>query len=794
MRYFKLLFSTIALIGFIYLLSNPVGPLPAIGNLLNPHSGFWQNAESNSTHDIELQHESLIDEVEILYDDRHVPHIYAQNLEDLIFAQGYAIARERLWQMDITTRSIEGTTAEVLGTSTIEQDKKARQRGLERAARKAIESWQKSERGYHLLERFSAGVNFYIDQLDEASYPLEFKLLAYKPQYWEPYRTSLFIKAMALTLNAGNIDIPSTNALKALGSEKFNDLYPDKNKKQSPIIENVKWAPPSITFDDFEIGEHNEIIRTSERSEHESFIGSNNFALSGVKTASGNPILANDPHLKLTLPSIWLEMHLVCPEMNVYGVSLPGMPGITLGFNEYISWGQTNVGQDVLDIYEIAWVDESKKQYYLDGEVIDTEVKIETFKVKGEEDVIDTVLYTIWGPIKKENGVQTNYAQRWVSLDTPLPTETDVYLGINQSKNLSDFKKALKSFTTPAQNFIFSSNNGDIAMIVTGKFPVKAEQQGRFVQDGSTIKSAWKGFIPFDELPQQVNPERGFVASANQHSTDETYPYYYNGGFEDYRGRYINRRLSEMQSATRSDLMDLQLDAYSLKAEEALPLLLSKVNEIDLSPKEKEVKQALEEWDFVYDADDVRASYFDVLWATFYKMTFDEIFQLRDSIDVPYPEPFRLIEMMEEDTLHWVFDRVETPEVEDFGSVVNASFHSIGFDTLTIEPWGDRRNTTIDHLTNIPAFSINGIVSGGEGSTPNAITRHTGPSWRMVVEMDEKIKGYGIYPGGQSGNPGSMYFETFVEDWAAGNYYELNNSRNKNDVKATQTLKIKKGI
>lgn len=792
MRYFKLFFSTIALIGFIYFLSNSVASYPAIGDLLNPHSGFWKNAEPVKPDNVELEHASLLAEVEILYDDRHVPHIFAQNMEDLVFAQGYAIAKERLWQMDITTRSIEGTTAEILGESTIEQDKKARERGLERAAKTATASWRKNKDGFHLLERFSAGVNFYIDQIDEASYPLEFKLLGYEPQYWEPYRTALFIKAMALTLNAGHLDLPSTNALKALGSEKFYDLYPDRNKKQQPVIDNVKWLPPSITFDDFEIGEHNEIIQTSKRSDKESFIGSNNFALSGTRTASGKPILANDPHLKLTLPSIWLEMHLVCPGMNVYGVSLPGMPGITLGFNEHISWGQTNVGQDVLDIYKIKWVDDSRKQYFLDGKVRDTEVVVETIKVKGGSEVLDTVLYTHWGPIKKEGGLQTDYAQRWVSLDAPLPTEIDVYLNINQSKNYEDFKNALKSFATPAQNFIFSSKDGDIAIVVAGKFPAKAEQQGRFVQDGSTTKSAWKGFVPFEELAQQLNPERGFVASANQHSADESYPYYYNGGFDDYRGRYINRRLNEMQAATREDLMNLQLDAYSLKAEEGLPLLLSQINESDLSKKELEVKRALEAWDFVYRSDDVRASYFDILWSSFYQATFDEIYDLRDSIDIPYPEAFRLIELMEEDSSHWVFDISKTPEIEDFGDVVNASFHAIGFDTARVEPWGERRNTSIDHLSNIPAFSVNKITSGGEGSTPNAIGRHTGPSWRMVVQMDKEIKGYGIYPGGQSGNPGSIYFETFVEDWAAGKYYELNNSSNKADIKHIQDIKINK--
>jgi len=369
MRYFKLLISLIALLAILYSLSNPIASLPAIGNLMNPFTGFWQNAESLELEDAELYEASLKAKVQILYDSRRVPHIYAENMEDLLFAQGYAIARERLWQMDITTRAIEGKTSEVLGESTLNNDKRARQRGLPRAARIAEEAWKRNTKGYQLLERFSDGVNFYIDQLKPSDYSLEFKLLGYEPQHWEPYRTALFIKAMAVTLNAGHLDIPTSNVLKILGQEKFDDLYPDKNKKQSPIIEKSEWSVPSISYNEIEPYLIPETISTLDRSVPEVFVGSNNFALGGERTASGNAILANDPHLKLTLPSIWLEMHLVCPEMNAYGVSLPGMPGITLGFNEDISWGQTNVGQDVLDIYEVKWVDKEKSQYIIDGKI-----------------------------------------------------------------------------------------------------------------------------------------------------------------------------------------------------------------------------------------------------------------------------------------------------------------------------------------------------------------------------------------------------------------------------------------
>ncbi|GLR15782.1 penicillin acylase family protein [Portibacter lacus] len=795
MRYFKLVISLFLLIATIYLLSNPLNvgerSLPAIGDLINPFSGFWANAEKIENESDEFKAEGLKGNTSIKYDDRHVPHIFAENLSDLMFAQGYAIAKERLWQMDITTRSIEGKTAEILGESALSQDMTLRQKGMARSALLAVESWKKNERGYALVERFSDGINYFIDQLDPADYPLEFKLLGYEPQQWEPYRTALFIKAMAITLNSANNDMATTNALEVLGEEKFYDLYPDRNKKQSPIIEKGNWPSPAVSMNEVITNQINELFESIQRDDHHIFVGSNNFAVGGGKSASGHPVLANDPHLKLTLPSIWIEMHLVCPELNAYGVSLPGVPGIVIGFNEDISWGQTNVGQDVLDFYKMKWVDDEKRQYYIDGEIKDAEIVIEKFDVKGVGEVLDTVIYTEWGPVMKEEGRQTDLAQRWVSLDAPEPGEVDVFVNINQSKDFASFRNALRSFTAPAQNFIFSSKSGDIALSVVGKLPIKSDQQGRFIQDGSLSSSAWKGFIPFDELPMELNPERDFVASANQHSTDNGYPYYYNGGFEDYRGRYINSKLEGMTKVSSADLMNLQLDAYNLKAEEALPILLEELEQTKLSAKEKEVVDRLDDWNYTYTSNSIGASYFEEWWDVFYDMVFDEIVELRKEINVPYPEAFRLIELMEEEPDHWVFDVEDTDEVETLHSIVNQSLKKVGFDTLEVKAWSESRNTEINHLANIPAFASQKISSPGHRNTPNAISKYNGPSWRMVVEMTDPVKGYGIYPGGNSGNPGSQYYDNFVLDWADGQYYELNSSSDPDKIKLAYELTFK---
>ena len=796
MKYFRPIFSGILMLGFIYLLSISLKmgetSIPPIGSFLNPFSGFWQNADKTSLNDSAIFSEKLKADVDIHYDERNVPHIYAENLSDLIFGQGYAIAKERLWQMDITTRSIEGRSAEVLGNRSIKQDINIRRLGIVEGAKKAVQVWEQNPEGKEFLNSFCNGINHFINQLSPSDYPLEFKLLGYEPEEWTPFRTALFIKAMALTLNSRQMDIANSNALAVFGEEKFIDIDPEKNKKQSPIIQEKFWLDGYQSFvDDLHIYLEG-VTQTEERIEADPFVGSNNFAISGEKTKSGNPILANDPHLKLSLPSIWIEMHLVSPEMNAYGVSLPGMPGITLGFNEDIAWGQTNAGHDVFDIYRVKWTDDTKTKYIVDEKELETEVKVEEFNVKGGSIVSDTVLYTIWGPIKKENDQHTDLAQYWISNLAPTENEIMIYLNINKAKDYTAFKTALEAFSTPAQNFIYGAKNGDIAMTYAGKIPHKKDQQGRFIQDGSLSKNKWQGYVPFEEQPFEINPERNFVASANQHTTDASYPYYYNGGFEDYRGIYINRILEGLNNAQKEDLMNLQLDPYSLKAEEGLPILLEHLNPDKLSTKENEIVEVLKAWDYRYTADSKAASYFQKWWSNFYNLTYDEIFKKREKLNIPLPEEFRLIEMMEDEKEHPIFDVEGTTKKEVLSDLVNESFQSIGFDTLDLEVWSQERNTEINHLTSMPAFSRKITQSGGHGNTPNAISKFNGPSWRMIVELDDPVKAYGIYPGGQSGNPGSPFYDNFIDDWDNGKYYELNNARDPKDIKTLYSIKIRK--
>ena len=596
MKYLKFPFLFAMLIGVCYILSIPIpagdATLPPVGKFFNPFSGFWNNAQAVDTHkSLTIDLDAVSEPVEVVFDDRDVPHIFAQNIKDALFVQGYLHARDRLFQMDVAVRAASGKLSEILGEKTINLDRIRRQMGIEYASEKSIAAW-KEYPNYQNLDNYTKGVNFFLDNLSPKDYPIEFKLLGHEPGAWSNLKSSLFQKNMALTLCAGHSDIQSTNLLKHFGQETFNELYPEWNSKQSPIIPTSKnWDTVASNLSEAEaLSKSLSYYHEPPIPKHIPGIGSNNWAVAASKTKNGNAILANDPHLKLTLPSIWYEVHINTPDLNVYGVSLPGVPGVIIGFNDNIAWGVTNVGHDVLDWYKIKWLDEEQTKYELDGASKEVEYRIETIKVKGAPDIIDTVKYTHWGPVLPDNSPWKNYqglSMRWLALDAPDRDELNSFMDLAAGQNHDDYQNALKQYILPAQNFVFASVDGDVAIKVNGKLPIKNEQNGRFIKDGSKTANGWKGFIPRDELPADHKPERGFVSSANQHSTAPDYPYYYNGGFENYRGRIINDLLEEMEDITVDDMMNLHQNSVSYKAKDALPTMITSITKSSLTDSQK---------------------------------------------------------------------------------------------------------------------------------------------------------------------------------------------------------------
>ena len=816
MRTISFLISLAATVGLVYFLNNPVSvkgkTLPALGQYFNPFSGFWQNGDPIVPINKNYAFTGLKGDVKVSYDERQVPHIVAEHLEDALFVQGFLHAQNRLWEMDFLSHVSAGRLSEMLGEkelrphlTTLDIDKQSRRRGILQAAEKLVKYWQTDKDNFPLFESYCAGVNAYISQLKPVDYPIEYKTLGLTPEAWSPLKTALIAKYLTTDLALNDNDFAATNSLKVFGND-FDAMYPSDFKEQSPVVPNgTPWnfkaqasAPKPVNdYDDATslINIPHDDMMSSDPSN-----GSNNWVVSGSKTKSGHPILCGDPHLALRLPSVWYEQQITAQEINTYGVAVPGLPMITIGFNNHVAWTMTNVGHDVADWYAIKWADSTKTNYILDGKPVKADVHVETFNVKGRGVVLDTVRSTVWGNIvyPSDTTGRKDLAFHWIANELP---ELDLHYmrQLNGAKNYDDYKKALSFWNEPAQNFAFASTTGDIALIVNGAHPIKAKNQGRFVQDGSLSSNAWKGFIPRDQIPQYKNPARGFVSSANQKSTEASYPYYYNSeGFEPYRGRIINDTLSKMNNITVEDMKKLQNCNYSLMAKELLPLLLKNSDTTGFSAAEKTIYNSLVGWNYFFDGDKVAPIYFDEWQTAFQIQTWDEVYANKNADLLLKPYSLRTIDLLRDEPNSKFFDIVATPDkVENGKDIVNASFHTMVLEiakrqteitakypanpTLT---WSHVKDTEIPHISNIPGWGREHIDVGGHAKSINAIKKNHGPSWRMIVEMDSVPHAYVVYPGGQSGNPGSKGFDAFVNTWTKGEYYEAVFLKNATDTNA----------
>lgn len=772
-----------------YALNTKFGDLPPLLKFLNPFTGFWQNAEQISiSKKNKLVLKGTQETVDVVFDDRMIPHIFAKNDHDVYFAQGYITAMHRLWQMDFQTRYAAGRLSEVVGSKAVELDSYQRRMGMVYGAENSLKGMMADPKSKEMINAYSDGINAFIHSLSAAQLPLEYKLLDFKPEDWTPLKCALLLKQMSAVLAMGSDEFYMTNIMKKFGPEVTADLFPDYPFREDPIIPvGTKWDFNPLPVPQPPAASAGIVTGTVKTKELEDGIGSNNWAISGAKTVSGYPILANDPHLNLTLPSIWYQIQLNAPGLNAYGVSLPGAPGITIGFNQHIAWGVTNVAADVLDFYQIRFKDNTHKQYLYNKQWKDTRMRLETIKVRGGKNRIDTVYYTHQGPVvyfqkpeklKMADNVPVGNALRWIAHEES--NELMTFYKLNRGRNYADYRKALTYYTAPAQNFVFASADNDIAITVNGKFPLKWKDQGKFILDGSDPKNDWQGWIPAAQNPTVKNPERNFVSSANQSSTDETYPYYLNWEFGAYeRGKRINDRLAVMKNATADSIRIMQSDSYSILAQNILPALISRIDLNNLNATQKEAFNISSRWKKSYTAKSVAASVFE-LWT---KRLFDDIWSDEftiATIPMRYPSKDRTVELILKDPGSRWFDNVNTPQKETLDELVNEAF-KYSCDSLERKygpigknwAWANVKQTHVPHLANIPGFGSKTLMIGGAKSTINALSEKNGPSWRMVIELGKKPKGHGVYPGGQSGNPGSPFYDNMIGTWANGKLYDL---------------------
>jgi len=793
MRVFKFIISLILTLGLIYILDNrwviKETPIPPLGKFLDPFNGFWRNIEPvNFKGPDALNLDGLQENVTVVFDSLAIPHIFANNNLDLYYAQGYITARHRLWQMEFQTHAAAGRVSEITGAGKnelfLQYDRGQRRLGMVFGARHALEALSNNQDALIMIEKYTEGINAYIQSLDYKTLPFEYKLLDYQPEAWTPLKCALLLKNMAQTLSIGDKDIEMTNALKLFGWEMVDLLYPDREPVGDPIVENPGgWKFRINIPDSLPMALPEELIHIKRLPPSDPTTGSNNWAVSGNKTATGSPILCGDPHLNLNLPSIWYAIQLNAPGINALGVSLPGDPGIIIGCTDSIAWSLTNAQRDLVDWFKISFQDDTRNKYLLDNQWVDTEKVIEVFNVRDKPVFRDTVLYTHWGPIPYDENYRSDdnrkhYAFRWLSHDAS--NEFFAFYKLNRAQDHAGYMEALDYFDSPPNNFVFASMSGDIAMRVQGKYPIRRSKEGKFVLDGSKSTNGWTAFIPNEQNVMEKNPSRGFVSSANQYPVDATYPYYITAtSFEAYRNRRINNVLNGLTQIQPEDMMKLQNDNYNLKAEESLPFFLSQLDSTTFTIAEKNAYQILSTWDYFNNKDSEGASYYEAWWDNLMPLLWDEM--EKEGVTLRRPTTYNTIKLLREKPNLTFFDIQSTPEKETAREVIQKAFSASTTEMETWKEehsnasaaWAEYKDSYIGHLMRLEPLGIH-IKTGGNHDIVNAHARTHGPSWRMVVSLEKSgIKMWGVYPGGQSGNPGSTYYSNMLDPWVNGKYFPL---------------------
>ncbi|MCD5322436.1 MULTISPECIES: penicillin acylase family protein [Pontibacillus] len=719
----------------------------------------------------------LKDTVYVTRDKSGVPHIEANNTQDLFMAQGYVQAQDRLFQMDMARRQASGRLSEVAGEDALNQDKYFRTLGLRRAAEKSYQAY--TEEAKQVMEWYAEGVNAYIEQAkNEKALPIEFTLLGGAPELWTPIDSLTIGKYMAFDLG-GHWErqafhyyllqhYPEDQALELFST------YPEK-------------APTIIKSDELDIASSFEgaVIPHA-------FNGSNNWVVSGERTASGSPLLADDPHLGLATPSIWLQMVLDSPEYQVSGVIFAGIPGIILGHNQDIAWGVTNTGPDVQQLYLEKRNPKDENEFLYEGKYEKATIYKETIDIKDKDSIQYKVVETRHGPIisefAEESGKDTVLSLRWTALDSS--TELEAILLMNKASNWGEFEKGLEKFLVPAQNFVFASKDGTIAYKANGKIPIYKEGEDALLPlEGWEKENDWNGFIPFDELPTVINPDKGFIATANNKVIGEEYPYHLSNNWaQPYRYKRIEEVLEKTKNATAEDMKKLQMDQMNLQAKEFVPMFMEYMNTDNLSTREKEAVERLQAWDFVDDAKQSQP----LLFHTWMKTLTDRLYEdLPESMDPLFKGKGQTTDELlrkahKGKNVKWVEEQggMEVLVQETFQETVRSLTEQYG-EKIDEWEWGHYHQVAFKHPLSSISFldrffnSEDPIPVGGSRVTVMAasyneetgIVNH-GASWRFVLDGSDFTKGSHIVGPGQSGHFRSPWYHDQREDWVKGDYHE----------------------
>jgi penicillin amidase len=779
--------------------------------------------------DGELELAGLDGPVDVYRDSMGIPQIYATTLHDLFMAQGYVHAQERFWQMDFWRHIGAGRLSEMFGKSQLETDTFLRTLGWEKIAEQEYDLYDDASRA--LMDAYSAGVNAYLVDHSGAALSLEYAVLkllnpGYQPEPWTAYNSLTWGKAMAWDLR-GNMDEEIARAilLKTLTPEQVAQLYPPYPADHPVIVPelgvNFSVDGNPLRSDYSSLVADASLSRLAEQvaaldallGPSGSGIGSNSWAVAGSRTASGMPLLANDPHLGIQMPSIWFQIGLhcrpkskACP-VEVAGFSFAGVPGVIIGHNEKIAWSFTNVGPDVMDLYIEKVNPDNPDQYEVNGKWVDMDVRSEKINVGGGKPVTITIRSTRHGPIITDTydlakfgdqagvDVPQHYAiaLRWTALEPGYVFQA--IWGFNQAQNWDDFRAAARRFNVPAQSLLYADVDGHIGYLMPGSIPIRATGNGTLPVPGWTDEYKWHGYIPFEQLPYSFDPPQGYIVTANNQVPPLDYPYLvtYDWDYGFRAQRVVDMITNTPGKIDRAYIQKMQGDDYDANAATYVPLLQAALlTDIDLL----QTRGLLSGWDYQAHMDSIPAALFEVFWKNL----------LADTFNDDLPEDYwpaggsRWNEVMRslasKPNSPWWDDKSTKDKVETRDDILAKAFTEATAEITKLQGadpakwnWGGLHTATfknqtlgksgigfIENLFNRGPFPVSGgeaIVNATGWTTTKGYSVDWLPSMRMIVDLGDLSNSLTVHTTGESGHAYHPHYIDMVDLWRNIQYYPM---------------------
>ena len=758
-----------------------------------------------------------------------VPHIRASSVQDMVEAEGYVMAQDRLWQMDLLRRAAKGQLSEVLGPATLKIDKNFRTLGFDRAAERDAAQLDGETR--EIMEAYAHGVNRFIER-NINRLPLEFSLLRYKPRPWQPSDTLAISGYMYLTLtNTWEEELARAKVTERVGTERAKELFAEGAAMDHFVIgdpdvpnDGSKGAHAKKGGDDDDNDDDDDMkpdtvlkaqTSTTEGNAEDRFVdltsaldvsspadmgtpvqellpgvrelfrqtaaeirqglGSNNWVVSGAHTASGKPLLANDTHLELSVPPIWYELHLTAPGWNVKGFTLPGAPMVVIGHNDKIAWGFTNNGADVQDLYIETFNPAVHDEYLVKGAWTKAQTIDEVIKVKGQRDEHFSVVVTRHGPVVQHDGEKA-YALRWTATEPGGLANSYNFLG--KAKNWEEFRNTMKKVWGPGQNAVYADVQGNIGYIMAARVPIRKKGRGEVPVPGDSDDYEWTGYVPFEQLPQAFNPESGLIVTANARVVGPGYkPYLTDRWEEPYRTARIYDLLHDKRDLRPEDMLKVQTDTYSYPhVFLSMQLLVAVQTAKPKDPRAQLLIDGLKDWNGIADANSPEVPFLEGVRRATLRLILQPYLGNETNLFEWRSMSF-LQRTLTNRPANWLPAEYKNYD-QLLAAAADLSVAKMAEVTKSerVKEWPWKRFDSLDMLHPLgrdgllkKLLSIAGKPQSGTGYSVRAANPHEGPAMRFVADLADWDQSILLLPAGESGQLGSSHYTDQFSYWYEGN-------------------------